>query len=172
MSMPEEEQSLRECESYIQSHQIQRVLKDCIVQLCVQRPDNPISFLRQYFQKLERVSTNRDLSSAYIDEVNEVKDWNEPYNTNKWDTIQNIFFPLRLVIRHRLKLDFINVLFKQPKKNSMTKLKCVWELHWWNIYCIWHIWTEWQGLTEKLIDISSNSHFALFWSLNLVNKFC
>lgn len=52
----EEEQSLRECENYIQSHNIQRVLKDCIVQLCVARPENPISFLRQYFQKLERVS--------------------------------------------------------------------------------------------------------------------
>lgn len=52
----EEEQSLRECENYIQTHSIQRVLKDCIVQLCVIRPENPISFLRQYFQKLERVS--------------------------------------------------------------------------------------------------------------------
>lgn len=52
----EEEQSLRECENYIQSHNIQRVLKDCIVQLCVARPENPISFLRLYFQKLERVS--------------------------------------------------------------------------------------------------------------------
>lgn len=52
----EEEQSLRECENYIQTHSIQRVLKDCIVQLCVIRPDNPVSFLRQYFQKLERVS--------------------------------------------------------------------------------------------------------------------
>lgn len=52
----EEEQSLRECENYIHTHSIQRVLKDCIVQLCVSRPDNPVSFLRQYFQKLERVS--------------------------------------------------------------------------------------------------------------------
>lgn len=52
----EVEESLRECESYIQTHCIQKVLKDCIVQLCVIRPDNPISFLRQYFQKLERVS--------------------------------------------------------------------------------------------------------------------
>lgn len=55
-SLLEEEQSLRECEAYIQTHKIQRVLKDCIVQLCVVRPDNPIAFLRQYFQKLERVS--------------------------------------------------------------------------------------------------------------------
>ena len=49
-------QSLRECEAYVQKHNIQRVLKDCIVQLCVVRPENPISFLREYFQKLERVS--------------------------------------------------------------------------------------------------------------------
>lgn len=51
----EEEQSLRECEDYVQRHNIQQVLKDCIVQLCVGRPQNPISFLREYFQKLERV---------------------------------------------------------------------------------------------------------------------
>lgn len=52
----DEEQSLRECEAYVQRHNIQQVLKDCIVQLCVSRPENPISFLREYFQKLERVS--------------------------------------------------------------------------------------------------------------------
>lgn len=52
----DEEESLRECETYIQNFRIQRVLKDCIVQLCVNRPENPISFLKQYFSKLERVS--------------------------------------------------------------------------------------------------------------------
>jgi cAMP-dependent protein kinase regulator len=55
----DEEQSLRECEAYVQRHNIQQVLKDCIVQLCVSRPENPISFLREYFQKLERVSVNK-----------------------------------------------------------------------------------------------------------------
>uniref|UniRef100_A0A1B6CNM3 Cyclic nucleotide-binding domain-containing protein n=1 Tax=Clastoptera arizonana TaxID=38151 RepID=A0A1B6CNM3_9HEMI len=50
----DEEQSLRECEAYVQRHNIHQVLKACIVQLCVIRPDNPISFLREYFQKLER----------------------------------------------------------------------------------------------------------------------
>ena len=54
----EEERSLRECEDYVQRHNVQQILKDCIVQLCVARPDNPISFLREYFQKLERVSPN------------------------------------------------------------------------------------------------------------------
>ena len=52
----DEEQSLRECEAYVQKHDIQKILKECIVQLCVSRPDNPVSFLREYFQKLERVS--------------------------------------------------------------------------------------------------------------------
>ncbi|XP_061388141.1 cAMP-dependent protein kinase type I regulatory subunit [Musca vetustissima] len=56
----EEQQSLRECENYIQSHGIQRVLKDCIVQLCVSRPENPIQFLRQYFQKLEKEQVKLD----------------------------------------------------------------------------------------------------------------
>lgn len=54
----EEEQSLRECEEYVQQHNVQQMLKECIVQLCVTKPENPISFLREYFQKLERVSEN------------------------------------------------------------------------------------------------------------------
>ena len=53
----EEERSLRECEEYVQRHNVQQILKDCIVQLCVARPDNPITFLREYFQKLEKVRT-------------------------------------------------------------------------------------------------------------------
>jgi Regulatory subunit of type II PKA R-subunit len=56
-----EQQSLREIDNYIHLHNIQLLLKDCIVQLCVARPDNPITFLRQYFQKLERVSTANSL---------------------------------------------------------------------------------------------------------------
>ena len=48
--------SLRECEDYVQRHAIQGLLKDCIVQLCVAKPDRPITFLREYFQRLERVS--------------------------------------------------------------------------------------------------------------------
>lgn len=55
----DEEQSLRECEAYVQRHHIQQILKDCIVQLCVARPDQPITFLRQYFQKLEKEEAQR-----------------------------------------------------------------------------------------------------------------
>jgi len=52
-----EETSLRECEAYVQHHNIQSLLKDCIVQLCVQRPQNPITFLKEYFQRLEKVGS-------------------------------------------------------------------------------------------------------------------
>jgi len=52
----EEERSLRECEDYVQRHNVQQILKDCIVQLCVARPQNPITFLKEYFQKLEQDS--------------------------------------------------------------------------------------------------------------------
>jgi len=63
----DEEQSLRECEAYVARHNIQQILKDCIVQLCVSRPDNPASFLREYFQKLERVSRFFDTDGASTD---------------------------------------------------------------------------------------------------------
>lgn len=54
--MEEELEILRACESYMQTNNIQALLKDVIAQLCLRQPRNPVSFLRQYFQKLERVS--------------------------------------------------------------------------------------------------------------------
>ncbi|KAJ8254504.1 hypothetical protein COCON_G00211160 [Conger conger] len=50
----EEERSLRECEQYVQKHNVQQLLKDCIVQLCTSRPDRPMAFLREYFDRLEK----------------------------------------------------------------------------------------------------------------------
>lgn len=61
MNVPvSDEDCLRDCEQYISTHSIQRVLKDAIVQLCVFRPENPVTFLRQYFQKLEREQAKLD----------------------------------------------------------------------------------------------------------------
>ena len=59
-SSSSEQHSLAECEDYVARHRIQQILKDCIVQLCVSRPQNPVAFLREYFQKLERVSQSDD----------------------------------------------------------------------------------------------------------------
>ncbi|XP_069511173.1 cAMP-dependent protein kinase type I-alpha regulatory subunit isoform X1 [Ambystoma mexicanum] len=50
----DEERSLRECEHYVQKHNIQQVLKDCIVHLCTSRPDKPMAFLKEHFERLEK----------------------------------------------------------------------------------------------------------------------
>lgn len=47
---------IKECEEYVEKHNIQVLLKDAIVQLCISKPDNPHKFLREHFEKLERVS--------------------------------------------------------------------------------------------------------------------
>jgi hypothetical protein len=54
-SASKEDQILRECEVYCHKNQVKELLKDCIVQLCLRKPDNPISFLKQHFEKLEKV---------------------------------------------------------------------------------------------------------------------
>merc|ERR1712128_343430 len=58
----DEEQSLRECEAYVQMH--------------VSRPDNPISFLREYFQKLERESAKE--SKAALLSPDDLEDAESP----------------------------------------------------------------------------------------------
>lgn len=51
---PADDPHLREVEAYVKKHGVQQLLKDCIVQLCITRPDNPYAFLRQHFEKLEK----------------------------------------------------------------------------------------------------------------------
>ncbi|KAI8512368.1 PREDICTED: cAMP-dependent protein kinase regulatory subunit-like [Branchiostoma belcheri] len=58
-SSMDEEQSLKECEAYVQKHNIQQVLKDAIVQLCITKPESPLGFLREYFERLEKDSANK-----------------------------------------------------------------------------------------------------------------
>jgi len=62
-SSSSEQHSLAECEDYVARHRIQQILKDCIVQLCVSRPQNPVAFLREYFQKLEREQVRESKAS-------------------------------------------------------------------------------------------------------------
>ncbi|GFO23675.1 CAMP-dependent protein kinase type i regulatory subunit-like protein [Plakobranchus ocellatus] len=62
----DEEQSLKECEAYVQKHNIQQLLKDCIVQLVVNKPDNPLVFLKDHFDRLEKVITNEHIPATII----------------------------------------------------------------------------------------------------------
>lgn len=62
----EEDESLKGCELYVQKHGVQQVLKDCIVHLCVSKPDRPMKFLREHFEKLEKVSDSHRLLPAGV----------------------------------------------------------------------------------------------------------
>ena len=42
-----EEETLKECDLYVSKHNIKEILKECIVQLCLKKPDNPIPYLKQ-----------------------------------------------------------------------------------------------------------------------------
>ncbi|UJR24582.1 hypothetical protein I4U23_005957 [Adineta vaga] len=44
--------TVRECEVYISKHDIQNILRDSIVQLCLKKPTNPIEFLANHFDNL------------------------------------------------------------------------------------------------------------------------
>uniref|UniRef100_A0A8C4PVS7 Protein kinase, cAMP-dependent, regulatory, type I, beta n=1 Tax=Eptatretus burgeri TaxID=7764 RepID=A0A8C4PVS7_EPTBU len=72
MAAPCEEGGVRECELYVQKHGIQAVLKESIVQLCVARPERPMRFLREHFERLERqeeaaLAVSRRRSSSQIE---------------------------------------------------------------------------------------------------------
>jgi len=47
---------ITECEEYVQKHNIQALLKDAIVQLCINKPENPCGFLSKYFNDLDKVA--------------------------------------------------------------------------------------------------------------------
>lgn len=84
----EEEQSLRECENYVQKHNIQQLLKDCIVQLCMNRPDNPLTFLREHFERLEKEQKTKSKSAT-------------PPSDDVADEISSSQFPLKNIVRNR-----------------------------------------------------------------------
>ncbi|KAG7242903.1 hypothetical protein INR49_018158, partial [Caranx melampygus] len=50
----EEDESLKGCEIFVQKHNIQQILKECIVNLCIAKPERPMKFLREHFEKLEK----------------------------------------------------------------------------------------------------------------------
>ncbi|XP_026560389.1 cAMP-dependent protein kinase type I-beta regulatory subunit [Pseudonaja textilis] len=74
----EEDESLKGCELYVQKHNIQQILKECIVNLCIAKPDRPMKFLREHFEKLEKEMTR--LSSREESNVSGAA-YGDPENT-------------------------------------------------------------------------------------------
>ena len=52
--------SVQECEAYIEQHGIQAILKECIAKICQERPAKPYKWLREYFEKLEKVRSSSE----------------------------------------------------------------------------------------------------------------
>ncbi|XP_065826807.1 cAMP-dependent protein kinase regulatory subunit-like [Oscarella lobularis] len=46
--------SVREWQSYVDEHGIQAILKECVVRMCIAKPENPYAFLKEYFANLEK----------------------------------------------------------------------------------------------------------------------
>lgn len=64
---------LKEDHNYIETHGIHQIFVNAAVQLCAMRPENPFSFLRQYFQVLESVSYIKNCVSYNIEYASEFK---------------------------------------------------------------------------------------------------
>ena len=59
--MSSEEAQLAQCQAYVQRHNIQQLVKEAIVALCIHKPENPVYFLKQHFENLAE-TTNLDAS--------------------------------------------------------------------------------------------------------------
>uniref|UniRef100_A0A914H9L2 cAMP-dependent protein kinase regulatory subunit n=1 Tax=Globodera rostochiensis TaxID=31243 RepID=A0A914H9L2_GLORO len=47
-----EDVQLASCQAYVRQHNIQQLVKDAIVSLCIHKPENPVLFLREHFDRL------------------------------------------------------------------------------------------------------------------------
>ncbi|VDN58735.1 unnamed protein product [Dracunculus medinensis] len=50
--MSSEEIQLAQCQQYVQRHNIQQLVKEAIVNLCIHKPNDPILFLKEHFEKI------------------------------------------------------------------------------------------------------------------------
>ncbi|CEF71393.1 cAMP-dependent protein kinase type I regulatory subunit [Strongyloides ratti] len=55
-----EEAQLAQCQLYVQRHNIQQLVKEAIVSLCIHKPENPILFLKEHFDKLNEHRSQSD----------------------------------------------------------------------------------------------------------------
>jgi cAMP-dependent protein kinase regulator len=57
-----EEAQLAQCQAYVHRHNIQQLVKEAVVSLCIHKPENPVVFLKEHFEKLNehraQVSSN------------------------------------------------------------------------------------------------------------------
>jgi len=47
-----EEAQLAQCQAYVHRHNIQQLVKEAVVNLCIYKPENPVLFLKEHFERL------------------------------------------------------------------------------------------------------------------------
>jgi len=52
-----EEAQLAQCQAYVHRHNIQQLVKEAVVSLCIHKPENPVLFLKEHFEKLNEHRT-------------------------------------------------------------------------------------------------------------------
>jgi len=90
----DEENSLRECEEYVQRHNVTQMVREAIVSLCVSRPENPKAFLRDHFSKLEEqeqaCSGGRSLSPEEQEDISPMAEHaTPPYRGKRRNGVSN-----------------------------------------------------------------------------------
>lgn len=58
-----EEAQLAQCQAYVQRHNIQQLVKEAIVSLCIHKPENPVLFLKEHF---DRINEQRQHVSVFL----------------------------------------------------------------------------------------------------------
>lgn len=63
--------NLEDIEIYVKQHNIHLHLKDCVVQLCIEKPTNPFAFISEYFEKLSKEQVSLSTSQASVEDREE-----------------------------------------------------------------------------------------------------
>uniref|UniRef100_A0A0R3RZ17 cAMP-dependent protein kinase regulatory subunit n=1 Tax=Elaeophora elaphi TaxID=1147741 RepID=A0A0R3RZ17_9BILA len=71
-----EEAQLAQCQAYVQRHNIQQLVKEAIVSLCINKPENPILFLKEHFEKLYDQRSQASDDDDTIDEPPKIQQGN------------------------------------------------------------------------------------------------
>jgi hypothetical protein len=57
-------------QAYVRQHNIQQLVKDAIVSLCIHKPENPVLFLRDHFDRLAAEQQRQQFSQVIKKQIN------------------------------------------------------------------------------------------------------
>ncbi|CAH8573030.1 unnamed protein product [Schistosoma turkestanicum] len=92
----EDESFMSDVEDYVKHHDVQKLLRDCVVNLCLYRPSNPVAFLREYFEKLEVCNVKcTDSSTSHVTGSTSHKQVERNENSHTFSTSNTSSLPFK-----------------------------------------------------------------------------